>query len=126
MENSTLTCEGCKAKCCRYVTIEINEPKNREDYEEILWYFLHEGVEVFIENGKWNVLFNSKCKGLDKNWKCSIYEKRPKVCRDHDIEDCERHGKDDSENIYFKNYQEFIAYLMDKGIELREIDELKI
>ena len=120
MEN--LTCVGCKAKCCRYVTLEINEPKNKEDYEEILWYFLHENVEVFIEDGKWHVLFNAKCIGLDDNWKCSIYEKRPNICKDHDIKSCERYDKDNPDNIYFKNYKEFLAYLKNKGIEFRDID----
>lgn len=119
---TSLTCIGCKAKCCRYVTVEIKEPKNKEDYEEILWYFLHQGIEIFIEDGIWNILFNSNCIGLDKESKCKFYNKRPKVCMDHSINECEEFGKSVTDNYYFKNYKEFLGYLKNKGIECRDID----
>jgi hypothetical protein len=117
-----VTCNGCKAKCCRYVTVGIPKPKNKEDYEEILWYFMHKNIEVFIESGKWNVLFNTKCKALDKNWRCKIYNKRSKVCIDHSIKDCEKFGKINPKDHYFKNYKQFLDYLLSKGIEFRDID----
>jgi uncharacterized protein len=122
MKKRKLSCVGCKAKCCRYVTVRIPKPKNKDDYEEILWYFMHKNIEVFVENGKWNILFNTKCKGLNKNWKCSVYNKRPKVCIDHNIKDCEKFGKNNPKDYYFKNYKQFLNYLRSKGIEFREIE----
>jgi uncharacterized protein len=117
-----LNCDGCGGLCCKYITVEIKEPKTKEDYEEILWYFLHPGIEVFIEDGKWNILFNSKCSQLDKDFKCKIYEKRPEVCRNHSINECEKFGKNATGNYYFKNYKEFVLYMESIGISVRKIE----
>lgn len=103
MENKT--CCGCKGKCCKYITIEIKEPKTKQEIDTIRWYLLHKGVEIFIEDGVWNAQFNGKCKKLGKDFRCMDYENRPDVCRDHSIEICERYDK--TKYTCFRNTGEF-------------------
>lgn len=112
-----LTCEKCKAKCCRYISIEVDDPKDKEAYEEILWYLVHKNVEVFIEEGKWHIQFNTDCKNLDKDFKCKIYDKRPNVCKEHDIECCEKHGEDDPKDISFSDTESFMKYMEKRGVK---------
>ena len=37
-------CEGCDAKCCKHVAVEIDEPEEKEDFENIKWYVCHSVV----------------------------------------------------------------------------------
>ena len=113
-----LTCKSCKAKCCKYVATEIDKPKNKEEFEEIIWYLLHENIEVFIESGDWYIQFNTSCKALDKDNKCSYYEKRPQICRDLKVGECEHHGDIDENDITFKTPKDFVDYMKEKGFEL--------
>ena len=115
------TCEGCEAKCCRYVTVKIDEPKDNEDYEPILWYLIHENVEIFIDEEGWHILFNSKCKKLGDDFKCKDYDKRPQVCSDHKMESCERYNLEDV-FASFKSPKEFRKYMKNKKIDIRKID----
>ncbi|MBD3253257.1 YkgJ family cysteine cluster protein [Candidatus Pacearchaeota archaeon] len=116
------TCKGCGAKCCRYIATEIDKPESKKDYQDIVWYLLHENVWIFIEEGKWYIQFNTDCKKLDENSKCSIYEKRPKICRDLDIESCERYGDGEAYDFLFKEPEEFIDYLKKKGKDTENLE----
>ncbi|MFA5173684.1 MAG: YkgJ family cysteine cluster protein [Candidatus Pacearchaeota archaeon] len=117
-KSMNLTCEGCNGKCCRYVATEIDPPKDKESYEEIIWFLLHENIEVFIENKEWYIQFTTPCKKLDKKWRCSIYEKRPQICRDLKIDECEHHGESIAEDVVFKKPEDFIEYMKKKGIDI--------
>ncbi len=84
-------CDICGAKCCRYVTVEIDKPRDKTDREEIRWFLAHENVHVYIDDddGTWNVQFFTPCGHLDGDNRCRIYDRRYEVCRDYDTEDCE-------------------------------------
>jgi len=114
-----LSCKGCNAKCCQYVATDIDKPKTKKDYEEILWYLLHKKISVYIAKGKWYIEFYTPCKKLDKNHRCRIYEKRPSLCEKHKIDTCEKHGEGDPYDILFKNSDEFIKYLKKKKIKIK-------
>ena len=116
-----LSCGACNAKCCRYIATEIDEPEKKEDYENILWYLLHKNVEVFVEDKSWYVQFLTPCKALDKEWKCKIYSKRPAICKELNIENCERHGKGEPYDMIFKEPEELIEYMEEEGIETRDL-----
>ncbi|MGV8151620.1 MAG: YkgJ family cysteine cluster protein [Candidatus Nanoarchaeia archaeon] len=111
-----LNCLGCNALCCKYVSVEIDKPKNKKDCQEILWYLHHKNVYVFIESKEWYIQFITKCRHLDKDFKCKIYKTRPKICKEHDIEGCERHGYDSSDDVTFKNEEQFLKYAKEKDI----------
>ena len=107
-------CVDCGARCCKYYALEIDEADCPEEYEKIRWYLAHENTWVFIDSDKWYLLVNNKCRFLGRDSMCTIYDRRPSVCRDHDRTDCER---DDSPfyDVLFKGMKEFEAYLEDIG-----------
>ncbi len=103
---------NCDAKCCRYVAIVIDTPRSKHDFENIRWFVSHENVLVYKDkDGDWLVEFTTPCKHLD-GCMCSIYEKRPQICRDYDPESCEK--KYDSPEIEFSCIED-----VDKFIEKR-------
>ena len=85
------TCIECRGKCCGYVSIEIDEPTNKEDMDDIRWYLMHKNVNVYIDEDRdWFVEFQTPCEGFDRE-RCEIYDDRPKICRDHG-KDHQRYG----------------------------------
>ena len=89
-----ITCDNCSGDCCKTIAIYIDKPKSKDDFEDIKWYLYHENVYVYIDNkNDWLVLFPSKCMHL-KNGRCAIYDKRPPVCREAKIAECERNIKE--------------------------------
>ena len=100
-------CEDCSGHCCKYITVQINEPKKDIDFEELKWFLNHENVTVYIDHDDdWCVEFRTPCKFQDPANKCTIYEKRPKVCQEHLIEECE--GNED-----YGDYHKRIFMTMD-------------
>jgi len=93
------------------VAIEIDKPENQEDIDQIKWFLVHKNVLVFIDNDdSWNIQFNTPCVKLSKNL-CSIYEQRPKICRDHSSDNCEKYGDGESYKVLWKNLPEFEEWL---------------
>lgn len=119
------TCEGCGAKCCKYVVTEIDCPEELEDFENIKWYVCHKNVRVYIEgDGTWNLEFITPCKFLE-NDKCSNYEKRPQICRDFSQEECPHHNKY-KELFSFENMEEveeYVEKIFKKGLHRIPEDE---
>jgi len=112
------SCEECGGKCCEYIAIEIDRPGSKKDYDHIRWYLLHKKVNVFVDHDKkWHVEFRSRCEAQTDDKKCSIYKKRPKICRDHGNEDGECEFYDSPYYLYFTNCREFEKYLLKKGID---------
>jgi len=92
----------CGAKCCRYVVVEIDKPRAKIDREEIRWFLAHENVLVYIDgdDGTWNVQFDTPCRHLDANNRCTIYRRRFDVCRDHDPETCEESDGEQTDTVF--------------------------
>jgi Fe-S-cluster containining protein len=82
-------CNYCTAKCCRYFALPIDQPENRQDWEYVRWYLMHEGATLFNEEGTWYLLVHAVCHNLQSDNRCGIYETRPRVCREYSIKDCE-------------------------------------
>ena len=113
-EVNKLLCENCTI-CCEHVSLEIDAPEDKEDYENILWYLLHENVLVFIDEKDWFIEFKTRCKALTPDGLCRIHDKRPGVCRDYSQDSCELHGKgDDPYDTVFRSPEEFIIYVREK------------
>ena len=108
------SCNGCD-HCCRHIAIPIDTPTCKTDYNNIIWYLLHENVVVFVDDeNEWHVQFYTKCKAL-KDMKCTVYEGRPSVCRDYDVENCERHGEGPTEKHLFTSAEQFKSWIEGKG-----------
>jgi len=84
-------CEGCD-HCCRYVSIQIDTPRSRRDFEHIRWYLLHKNISVMIDwEGDWLIQFDTPCEWLVEG-RCSHYRLRPDICREYDPAECERYA----------------------------------
>jgi len=82
-------CDHCTAKCCKYFALPIDTPANRQDFDFIRWYLLHDAATVFIEEDTWYLLVHTHCKHLDEQNRCGIYLTRPQICRDYTTDECE-------------------------------------
>lgn len=112
-------CNGCGAKCCKYVVIEIDIPETLKDFEYIKWFVAHENMQVFVDSdGSWNLEFVTPCKYLTKESLCSIHEDfvknpkivRPQICRDFSPEDCPNNNEY-NELFSFKKIEEVEEYI---------------
>lgn len=65
-------CVGC-AQCCKVITLSAMIPPGREEFMRV-----HFGHEV----KRWSVMIQHRCKQLDENDRCRIYETRPQHCRE--------------------------------------------
>jgi Fe-S-cluster containining protein len=110
-----ITCEECDGKCCKDVAVEIDEPETQEDWDEIRWFLYHENIIVYKDNeGDWLIEFHTRCKHLDENNKCMIYDKRPKTCREHDVESCQVNGEGNIGEIVFRTVEDLEKYLKEQ------------
>ena len=117
-ENVQPPCEKCGGKCCNYIAVEIDKPGSKADYDHIRWYLLHNDVNVFIDHDKkWFIEFRTTCEEQDSDNRCSIYERRPKICRTHGSEEYECEYYDSPYYKYFSFENEFLNYLENKGIK---------
>ena len=103
------TCKKCTALCCKYFALEIDKPTTKNDFENIRWYISHQRTSVFIQQGKWYLNVKNRCKHLDGNNRCKIYEERPAICRRLDPGNCEFHDQNAVREI--KTSRQLTQYL---------------
>ena len=109
-EKNKKLCHDCD-DCCRYIALEIDRPTNINDYQNIIWFLLHENVNIYIDwDNDWFLEFNTKCLAL-KNKLCSVYEKRPSMCRQYKQEECTKYNTEKPEKYYFHDIGSLKRYL---------------
>ncbi len=119
-ERNKHLCEGCSL-CCEHVTIHINKPRKKSDFDEIIWYVLHHNVYVFIDgDGDWFVEFRTPCSGLGKNQLCTTYKERPDVCREYNQDECEKNGEGEYYTEFFRSKEDIMMW-MKKNTRIRGI-----
>jgi Fe-S-cluster containining protein len=105
-------CERCSGLCCRYFALPIETPEDRDDYDDIRWYLCHEGTSVFVEDGDWYINIQNKCKYLsEKTYKCTNYEKRPKICRKYTTDDCDLVEGEYDYELHFTDDKQMLEYI---------------
>tara|TARA_Y100000310_G_scaffold203527_1_gene203764 strand:- start:6645 stop:7061 length:417 start_codon:yes stop_codon:yes gene_type:complete len=121
-----ITCDQCPdSVCCRDVTVEIDEPEDMEDWDEIRWMVGHKNVAVYKDDDDdWVIEFKTPCDKLDERGKCTIYHERPKTCRDHEVETCVYNGEGEIEKIRFDNMEQVEAYV-EQFVKPKLLKELK-
>jgi len=87
-------CEHCTAECCRYVALPLETPTSKRDFDDIRWYLMHENITVFVEDRAWYVQFRTRCRNLQSDFRCGVYETRPAICREYKAENCDYVGGD--------------------------------
>jgi len=108
-------CATCRpAKCCQYFSLEIDRPRSKKDYDDLLWFLAHEAVSIYIWKKSWYLMVHNRCLFLDRESNlCAIYDKRPRICREHSVEECE-YDSDYEFDEHFKSYQELERWLKKK------------
>lgn len=86
-ENKCSHCPG--TICCGYLTQQISTPRSMKDFDHLMWQLSHRGIQLFKDGNGWFLLINNPCLHLLPDGRCGIYERRPKICRDHDNDFCE-------------------------------------
>jgi len=104
-------CEKCDGLCCKYFALPIEDPEDWDDFDDIRWYLNHENVTVFLEDGDWYINIKNKCKYLDENNRCQIYDKRPNICRGYTTNDCDKTSAEYDYDLHFKNDRQMEEYM---------------
>jgi Fe-S-cluster containining protein len=111
-------CDGCGGKCCTYVAVELDKPKSKSDFADMIYYLHHEHVKISIvqlskKKRTWYLQFDGRCRHLNDAGLCEIYELRPKVCSDHSAEECEEHQKESFTDV--ATVPELLAFMESIG-----------
>ena len=105
-------CDKCTGLCCRYMVLPIETPEDREDFDDIRWYLCHEDVAVFVEDGDWYINVKNKCKYIaEDDYRCLIYDKRPKICRGYKHNDCELTDGEYDYELHFTSADQMAEYM---------------
>ena len=89
MSKDNGNCRKCRGLCCRYFGLPIDTPETPGDFNDIHWYLLHKGTEVYVSDGDWYLNVKNACRQLGADYSCGIYETRPKICRQYATEQCD-------------------------------------
>ena len=116
---STCLCSECAGLCCRYFALPIDNPDEAKDFENIRWYLLHENVTVFVEKSQWYIGVANRCKMLQPDNRCGIYETRPPVCRGYSTENCDYHGGEYEFEMLFTSAEQLERYAKETLAKLR-------
>jgi Fe-S-cluster containining protein len=105
-------CEKCTGLCCRYFALPLENPEDKEDYDDIRWYLCHENITVFVEDDEWYINIQNKCRYLsEKDYKCQIYEKRPRICREYTTKDCDFVEGEYDYDLHFTTPEQMEEYI---------------
>lgn len=105
-------CSFCsRTICCTYTTQEIDTPRSMDDFDHLLWQLAHEGVQVYKDEDGWFLLVNNRCRFLQSDGGCGIYETRPQVCRDYSNDFCEYDAPaEEGFEYFFESYESLDTY----------------
>lgn len=103
-------CDKCAALCCRYIALPIDNPDCAKDYDNIRWYLIHQNIVVFIEKKQWFIGILNRCKHLQDDNRCGIYETRPRICRSYSTDNCDYHGGEYDYERLFTSAEDLLDY----------------
>jgi Fe-S-cluster containining protein len=105
-------CSRCKGStCCTYITQQIDTPRSMEDFDLLLWQISHRGIQIFKDEDGWFVQVMNRCRHLQADGRCGIYETRPQICRDHSVDNCEFDGlTEEDHELLFEDYASLLKY----------------
>jgi Fe-S-cluster containining protein len=104
------SCKECGGKCCHYFCFQIDTPDDFEQFENIRWFLLHEGISVHVEDGDWYISVANRCKALSADGQCTAYEDRPLICRRYATDNCDHTGSDYEFQEHFRTPEELARY----------------
>jgi len=83
-------CAKCTALCCTHLLFPSNIPSNKGNLDYYKYTLGFPGIEYIITDNAWALLVHTRCRHLNKENRCSIYnrEERPLHCRYFDPYKC--------------------------------------
>ena len=107
-----ILCDKCTGLCCRYFALPMETPEDKGDYNDMRWYLCHKDITVFVGDGAWYIKIKNKCRHLSaEDYRCKIYNKRPRICRQYSHRDCDYiEGEYDFE-LHFTNDKQMEEYI---------------
>lgn len=122
--NDPNPCRGC-SDCCEYIAIPISRPRTRRDFDELLWFLLHQNVYLFVDDeNDWYVQFNTPCTALVEQ-RCGVYRQRPRICHEYKVDECTTYSDGPAEKLLFTSPDELLAYVRTKRPKtFRHLSEL--
>ena len=106
-------CSLCvDSKCCSYTTQYIDTPRTMREFDLLLWQVSHPHIQAYKDETGWFlIMVEIPCSHLLPSGACSIYEKRPMICREHSNVNCE-FDRDpvESVDLYFEGYEDLDTY----------------
>ncbi len=60
-------CRACESKCCRYISLELDTPRSKNDFENVRWFLAHKDISIFVEKRKWYLQVNNKSEYLSED-----------------------------------------------------------
>ncbi|MFP4353600.1 MAG: YkgJ family cysteine cluster protein [Phycisphaerae bacterium] len=111
---SDADCAKCNAKCCRYFCFEIDAPEDVDEFEDVRWFLLHEGISVHVDEGDWYISIMNPCRHIGQDNRCGIYEDRPLICRKYSQDNCDATGGDYEYEEFFETAEQLEAYARKK------------
>ena len=113
-------CDKCTGLCCRYFALPIDTPEDKGDYDDIRWFLCHKDITVFVEKGDWYINIMNKCRHLSqKDNRCRIYKKRPRICRYYSHKTCDLVEGEYDYKLHFtsdKQMEEYIKIKFDNNV----------
>ena len=107
---TTCLCDQCAALCCRYFALPIDNPRTAAEYDNVRWYLMHENVVVFVEKKQWYLGVMTRCKNLQPDNRCAIYDERPRICRSYSTDNCDYHGGEYDYDVLFTSSEQLREY----------------
>ena len=111
-EDISEMCKQCGAKCCRYFCFQIDQPNGFEEFDDLRWFLMHEGISIHIDDGDWYISIPNPCKSLTEDGQCAAYENRPLICRKYSHGNCDFTGGDYGYTEEFRSAEDIEEYAM--------------
>lgn len=106
----------CGARCCRYITVSVDAPRARNDWDEFRWWLAHEGVMVTKDEDGWMLHVQIRCRHLGADNECGIYDHRMVACAEYDAESCE-FTDDVPYDVQLQTEVDLADYLESRGLK---------
>lgn len=105
-------CNFCtNSKCCTYITQGIDAPRSKSDFDHLLWQISHAGIGIYKDSDGWYLLVETRCRHLESDGRCRIYDHRPQVCREYSNDYCEFDEPAEQHfELFFQDYDALHRY----------------
>jgi len=116
-KHGVVHCFDCDQACCRTAVIEVEAPRSLRDYSDLLFYLYHKDTRIVVATSgrkrEWYVEFLARCRHLESDGRCAVYDRRPLVCREYDMNYCERNTRHPITHL--RTPEDFYRFLRDNG-----------